>query len=220
MIFKIINHHKDKGWSRCWVNSISKSRSWSRSWSGYLSWSRDCSWSMSWSLHYDWSWLRIPDWSYSLFNWFNGGAWYSANLVRVDVGKMILGIIFTKVKLGSIIIPDLLRKCFSVFSLQTNDWKAWYVDFLTRVVVYWGKNMNVCIKSISDNYCWSAGRSTSVYFRRQITTSNVWGRGWFCSWSIFRPCSFQQRLFNLLQELKSEQTAWQETYIFLSLENK
>ena len=122
---------------------------------------------------------------------FWGKKWLSsANLVLVDVGKMILGIIFTKVKLGSIIIPDLLRKCFSVFSLQTNDWKAWYVDFLTRVVVYWGKKMNVCIKSISDNYCWSAGRSSSIYFRRQITTSDLWSMGWFCSWSIFKPCSF------------------------------
>ena len=47
--------------------------------------------------------------------------------------------------------------------------------------------MNVCIKSISDNYCWSSGRSSSIYFRRQITTSDLWGMGWFCSWSIFKP---------------------------------
>lgn len=153
---------------------------------------------------------------------FEGWIWSSANLVLADVGKMILGIIFTKVKLGSIIIPDLLRMCFSVFSLQTNDWKAWYVDFLTRVVVYWGEKMNVCIKSISDNYCWSAGRSSSIYFRRQITTSDLWSMGWFCSWSIFKPCSFhwtKRHAFSMHWN-RSEQTAWQETYTFLSLENK
>jgi hypothetical protein len=177
-----------------WLAMLSKQMSWSWSWSKSRAWA----WSKSWSN--DDSWFK-----------FGGEIWLSsANLVLVDVGKMILGIIFTKVKLGSIIIPDLLRMYFLVFSLLRNDWKAWYVDFLTRVVVCWGKKMNVCIKSVSDNYCWSSGRSSSVYFRRQIATSDLWSMSWFCSWSMFKPCSFlwtKRHSFSMHWN-RSEQTAW------------
>jgi hypothetical protein len=90
-----------------------------------------------------------------------------------------------------------------------------------EVVVCWGKKMNVCIKSVSDNYCWSAGRSSSVYFRRQINTSDLWSMSWFCSWSMFKPCSFhwtKRHAFSMHWN-RSEQTAWQETYITLKCQN-